>query len=325
MRRTAARQRGAALLMAMLTVTLVATFAATALWQQWRSVEVETAERARAQSNWVLVGALDWARLILREDARAGDNQHPTDHLGEPWAVPLQESRLSTFLAAERGVSTGDQDDLPEVFLSGRIIDLQSRMNLTNLFSDSGEPMPGQLNAFVRLFELLGLPAQEMLSMEENLRRAGQKELADGADVPLRPQRFDQLIWLGVSPELLQAIAPHVTLLPQRTPINLNTASAQVIAASVPELDLASAERLVDTRTRNHLRTVADAAKLLDLATALSQNDFSVGTNFFEVQGRLRVEHSVMNERSLVQRAGGKNNPVVTTLWRERAAGELLQ
>jgi len=32
--------RGAALLAAMLTVTLVATLAATALWQQWRSVEV---------------------------------------------------------------------------------------------------------------------------------------------------------------------------------------------------------------------------------------------------------------------------------------------
>ena len=37
------RQRGAALLAAMLTVTLVATLAASAMWQQWRAVEVETA------------------------------------------------------------------------------------------------------------------------------------------------------------------------------------------------------------------------------------------------------------------------------------------
>ena len=41
------RARGAALLAAMLTVTLVATFAAAAMWQQWRAVEVETAERGR--------------------------------------------------------------------------------------------------------------------------------------------------------------------------------------------------------------------------------------------------------------------------------------
>ena len=58
--------RGAALLLAMLTVTLVATFAAAAMWQQWRAVEVETAERGRVQSAWILVGALDWSRLILR-------------------------------------------------------------------------------------------------------------------------------------------------------------------------------------------------------------------------------------------------------------------
>src|SRR5205085_8977021 len=98
-------QRGAALLIAMLTVALVATLAAASLWQQWRSVEVETAERARVQSGWILTAALDWARLILREDARAGG----ADHLAEPWAVPLQEARLSTFLAADRN-NTADAD-----------------------------------------------------------------------------------------------------------------------------------------------------------------------------------------------------------------------
>ena len=39
----ALRQRGAALLTAMLTVALVATLASAALWQQWRQVEIEIA------------------------------------------------------------------------------------------------------------------------------------------------------------------------------------------------------------------------------------------------------------------------------------------
>ena len=56
---SAPRQTGAALLAAMLTVTLVATLAAAAMWQQWRAVEVETAERGRVQAAWILVGALD--------------------------------------------------------------------------------------------------------------------------------------------------------------------------------------------------------------------------------------------------------------------------
>ena len=78
-------QRGAALLLAMLILALVATTAAGMAWHQQRAIEVESAERARAQAAWILNGALDWARLILREDARSGG----ADHLGEPWAVPL--------------------------------------------------------------------------------------------------------------------------------------------------------------------------------------------------------------------------------------------
>ena len=43
---SARRQRGAAILTAMLTVTLVASFAATAMWQQGGAVGVEGAARA---------------------------------------------------------------------------------------------------------------------------------------------------------------------------------------------------------------------------------------------------------------------------------------
>ena len=111
-------QRGAAILTAMLTVVLVATLASAMLWQQWRGVEVETAQRTRVQSAWILTGALDWARLILREDARQGG----ADYLSEPWAVPLAPARLSTFLAAERGQAlvVDDNDAAQEAFWPGR-------------------------------------------------------------------------------------------------------------------------------------------------------------------------------------------------------------
>ncbi|MBC7941516.1 MAG: general secretion pathway protein GspK, partial [Chitinophagaceae bacterium] len=95
------RQRGAALLTAMIIVTLVATLAAAMVWQQWRAVQVEAAERGRIQAQWILAGAVDWARLILREDARS-NNTKDIDHLGEPWATPLAEAKLSSFLAADR-------------------------------------------------------------------------------------------------------------------------------------------------------------------------------------------------------------------------------
>ncbi|RYY82650.1 MAG: general secretion pathway protein GspK, partial [Comamonadaceae bacterium] len=238
-----ARQRGAALLAAMLTVTLVATFAAAALWQQWRSAEVEAAERGRMQAAWVLVGAVDWTRLILREDGRTAG----PDHLAEPWAVPLEEARLSSFVSGDKNISSDALEGLPDAFLSGRIVDAQSKLNVMNLVA-AGKPVKTSVAAFNKLFELLGLPVQEVAALTANLQRAvpasvaataadasgvnspagaasaplggGAGSVAVSADAsadgtgPLLPQRTSQLGWLGLSPATLAAIEPYVTILP---------------------------------------------------------------------------------------------------------------
>ncbi|MEY4100242.1 MAG: hypothetical protein RL300_1413, partial [Pseudomonadota bacterium] len=159
-------QRGAAILTAMLTVVLVATLASAMLWQQWRAVEVETAQRARVQSTWILTGALDWARLILREDGRQGG----PDYLAEPWAVALAPARLTTFLAAERGEALvgDDADGVQDAFLAGHIQDLQARLNVSNLI-ENGKLHEPSLAAWRRLFAHLNLPESELTSMTQQL------------------------------------------------------------------------------------------------------------------------------------------------------------
>ena len=308
------RQRGAALIMAMLTVTLVATFAAVALWQQWRGVEVEAAERTRTQAAWVLTGSLDWARLILREDGRAGG----ADHLGEPWAVPLREARLSSFLASDKANTGGNStDDAPDAFLAGQIVDMQSRLNVMNLV-DSGKVSEPALKAFTKLFEMLGLPAAQLTRLAENLRFASDTSAANQSSpqAPLLPQRVEQLVWLGLPPASVALLAPYVTLLPARTPVNLNTASAEVIYASVPGLDLADAQRLVAERERQNFRVLDDAGRLIpQLAGQINDGQHSIATRYFEVRGRLRLGPLVIEEHSLLQRDGMD----VKTLWRERA------
>ena len=119
------RRRGVALLTAMVTVTIVATIAAGATWQLARQVDVEHAERKRQQMDWLLTGATDWARLILREDALSSQ----IDALSEPWALPLRESRISTLMSSENG----EGDPVLGAYLSGEITDEQSRLNLVNL------------------------------------------------------------------------------------------------------------------------------------------------------------------------------------------------
>ena len=304
------QQRGAALLAAMLTVALVATFAAGALWQQWKSIEVEGAERQRTQARWLLTGALDWARVILREDARAGDASAPVDHLAEPWAVPLQEARLSSFLAAlpdGTGNAVDDEKLVQQVLLSGQVNDLQGRLNVTNLLN--GDQLdPRTALAFERLFDALGVPNAQLSLLTQGLI-AAQKQSGNS---PLMPQRLNQLSWFGMSPQALQTLSPHITVLPARTPVNLNTASVQVLYASVPGMSLSDAQRLVQQRERQHWASVEAFQKALGRPLSL-EGTHSVSTRYFEVLGRLRMPQTVLQDRSLLQRDGQD----LKVIWRE--------
>ena len=324
------KQRGAALIMAMLIVVLVATFAAASLWQQWRGVEVETAERARVESGWILTGALDWARLLLREDYLASRNA-PVDHLGEPWAVPLKEARLSSFLAADNNNTTTDLGpEVMEAFLSGQIVDLQSMMVLNNMVDAGGGPNPPQIEAFQRLFEILNLPASDLAKLSENMRFAIAATLissAPGAS-PLPPQRLSEIVWLGVSPQTVVALEPFVTVLPLTIPkiplpvrVNVNTASAEVIAA-YGDLDLSEAQRLVQVRGTSYFRNLQDIQSQLTggapAMPASDPNQLGWSSDFFEVHARLRLDKLVVEERSVVRRLSDK----VVVLTRERGPGD---
>lgn len=311
-------QRGAALLMAMLTVALVATFASAALWQQWRSVEVEAAERARIQSDWILTGGVDWARLVLREDAKGST----IDHLGEPWAVPLAEARLSSFLAADHNTTTSNDNDagVMDAFLSGQIIDLESMMNVRNLVDAGGKISLEDLRSFSRLFDVLGLPQSQVDTLAENLRFALDTNASNGSSpmAPLVPQRIEQLVWLGIPQSTVQALKPYATILPERSQINLNTASAEVIYSTLHGLTMGDAQRLVAARASAPFQT-RDAPRALlgmDQATyAAGLDGASVSTRYFEIRSRLRLDKLVVEEHSMVFR----NGPEVKVVQRWRA------
>ena len=291
----------------MIIVTLVATLASAMVWQQWRAVQVEAAERARTQAAWILSGALDFARLILKEDLRSG---RPTA-LTEPWATPLAEARLSTFLAVDKS----NADAGPEAFLSGDISDAQARYNLTNLVNgDKVDPL--ELETLERLCQTVGVETGIATRIAEGLREASAAATGAGAAAPLLPRSVAQLSWLGVDTAALQALQPHVVLLPVITPLNVNTASREVLAAAIKGLDLATAERLVQLRQRTPFKDLpAFTAQVSALAPLAAKLD--VRSSYFEVRGRLRLVDRVLVERSLVQRLP---NGQINVLRRERVS-----
>jgi general secretion pathway protein K len=315
-----ARQQGAALLTAMIIVTVVATLASGMVWQQWRALQVEAAERAQTQSEWVLQGALDWTRMILREDAREGG----ADHLGEPWAAPLAEARLSTFLAADRSMA----EDAPDAFLSGRIVDAQSRYNLRNLIQQ-GKVSRSELQTLERLCGFLGLNGDVAPRLAEALRRAtpgSATEAPSDTDanaapptLPLMPTSVEDLGWLGMDAATVQRLKPYVVLLPRETPVNLNTAAKEVIAAVLPGIDLATAERLVQSRLRDPLKSPADAKSVLGERALTDARRVSVNSNYFIVYGALRLDQVTVAQRSLLERNGRNVRTLSTQRLRDPA------
>ncbi|HIV69563.1 MAG TPA: type II secretion system minor pseudopilin GspK [Candidatus Aquabacterium excrementipullorum] len=330
-RRSAPRgaQRGAALLAAMVIVTIVVTIASSMVWQQWRAVQVESAERGVAQSQWILRGALDWGRLILRAD------NSTVDHLGEPWAVPLAEARISSFLASDQGNNSADEEG-PEAFLSGQIYDVQARVNLWALIDNQGDINLIQLAVLQRLCEYLSLPTSVADLIAQSLRRAWLARSDDPVmlaklggnsgrqQAPVMPQTVDQLVWLGVDAGVVERLRPYVALLvddhgdplPEGV-VNLNTSPREVLAAAL-EIDLGRADRLVQYRQRNPFKDVNEISNVLGTAAGQTANGVAVTSNYFEITGRLRLEDSVMQKRYLVRRL----NKTILVLFETTAAGK---
>lgn len=303
--------RGAALLVAMIVLTLVATLAAGMIWQQSRAIGVEGAERARVQAAWILGGAMNLGRVLLRLDARTPG----VDHLNELWATPLQEASLSSMLAQDRDNNV--VDGAPQAVLSGAITDAQQRYNLRNLVDPATRKIaPAELEALGRLCETASVPPQTAQLLAQGLQAAWRAE-TDGAkdddegtgDAPLAPQAVDQLGWLGLDAESVRRLQPYVELLPEPTPLNINTASPEVLAAVIG-LDVASAKRLESKRP---FKTLQDARGDIPASIPLDPKRLGVGSNYFIIAGVLRMDGRVLEERLLVKRDNRQVLPLART------------
>jgi len=333
------RQRGAALLLALLIMTLVATLAAGMVWLQWRGIEVETAERARAQAEWLLNASLDWGNLILKSSIR-GKN-HTEDDLGQPWATPLAETKLSSFLSAD---GSHTEDSGPEAYLSGQITDATSKYNLYNLLLPKTDlrSLTTEIQRLQILFNAIGVSPEVATTIATGMRASysaqqqapGTPGQADTAGSVLMPIQVADLAWYGIDAKTVKMLEPFVQIVPfpisdaaTPTPINANTAPAEVLMTACPALTRAMAEQLILQRRQ---KPFDDPGKILanvnlagGLCTVGDVKNFppdkilAVTSQYFEIFGQLRYEQHVIRERSVVYR---KDAFTMQVLRRERIA-----
>ena len=325
-----ARQKGVAVITALLLTTLAITIVASLFWQQQVQVRAIENQRLQLQKQWILRGALDWSRLILREDANNDARYKKLDHLGEPWAVPLAETRLDEYVENKEA-----RGDVPDAALSGGIVDAQSRFNLTNL-AQGGKANPGEVAAFARLLSLTRQNpslAQATADMMARAQAAVAPAPATGATggagapvpvsspsskKPLGILQVDDLLAVpDFTPEALAAIKDFIVVIPRTTQINVNTAPAEVLAARIGTLSLSEATALVAARESAWFKDVNDFEQRLQGKTidSTDKQQLTVSTNYFLVNGNVRLNRAGMQMQALIERSGSGALPSTQVIW----------
>lgn len=278
------RQRGAALLLALLAMSLVAMIAAAALADLGDGIERHSGRHDQAQARQLALGAIDWARNTLAQDYR--DNS--TDHGGEQWAIRIPSTPIGS--------------DIDSGTVGGQIDDLSGRFNLNTLAPD-GLPDTQAMALFSSLLEHLGeaVPEAERLASALTRHLARSPGSASGKTLIV----VDELKSLDIlNTEQIERIRPFVTALPTPTRININTASAELIAALAPGLGIDRARMLVAERERVWFRDLADfRARLPQEVSAPGADRIDVRSQHFLITVFTRYGVAVTRLEALVDRA----------------------
>lgn len=301
----ARRQAGAALIVAMLIVALAATVAAAMLAQQSAAASRAQAVRDYDQARWVLRAGMQWARMILAQDARSGS----FDHARELWASGLPVTQVE------------------QATLSGSIMDAQGRFNINNLVRDDGTRSERDIAAFKRLLALVGLRPELAEAAADWLDADSQPGGPAGAEDPhyaglaapyrAANQRVADLAELalvrGWDDAVLAALRPFVSALPRRTAVNVNFAPPEVLAALVAGLTIAEARELARLRAEQPFRDHAQfVSRLPSRELQAAEDDVSVRSQYFVVEGRARLGSADVRMHALMRRDG---NAPATILW----------
>lgn len=278
------RVRGVALITALLITALAGSVAAGLAWDNALDVRRTMVMMYRDQAVQVAVGSEGWVRTILQDDAASTTN----DHLEEIWATEIPALPIDS--EAVQGQ------------IWGGIEDLQARFNVNNLIDGSGQVDTAALEQFERLLAALDLDPR-LASLAADWLDPDQTEaIPDGAEDPLysgftpayrtADQAISNVTELaaidGMDRISFEILLPHVTALPGRTAINVNTASIPVLMSLGPNITLGDAEGLVSAREGGGFADYSDIFAPLvspDLVPWIAES-----TEFFQLNAVVQID-----------------------------------
>jgi general secretion pathway protein K len=107
----------------------------------------------------------------------------------------------------------------------------------------------------------------------------------------------------GFSADILARLAPFVTALPEETPVNVNTAPAQVLQALVPGLSAEEMARVVEQRKTKPFQSREDFLRALSRPPSGSVGvQLDVKSRYFSAEATVRLGRVVVAYRALFER-----------------------
>ena len=305
------QQRGVALITAMLLMALITTLTYGLKWDNELDLRRTYVSMFREEAIQAALGAESWVLTILRQDAE--DSQ--TDHLGEIWA--------SEFPV----LPVGGPGDSIQGEIYGELTDLSGRFNLNNLVDAQGEVDKASFEQFQRLLAALGLDVRFAGLALDWIDSDRDSSFPDGAEdsiytglVP--PYRAanqtlstpTELAALeGMDKATMDILLPHITALPGRQRINVNTATAAVLQSLDENLSTADVERLLAEREDAGFADVGNAFSSLVSPDVLNQ--LADTSDYFQLKVVVRVDTVRITYFSVLERSPqGDTTPILRTL-----------
>lgn len=300
------KQKGVAVILAILIVALATILSVRIFWQQRVWGDLIFADSRQQQIKSYARGGLLWARTILRDDAARSS----VDHLQEIWTTRLPMTPIN--------------DDFQ---LGGEIIEQQGLFNLNNLIDGNGNSQPRMIQVYRSLLGQLGL-SHSLATYLADWMDADSLGGVDGkpedepyleAMPPRLPanhmlREIEDLHFVqGYTPEIIRRLRPYITVLPRQTKINVNTAPAEILLAYINGLRPEEASYLVETRNV-YFRDQVDFLERLPRKgeITLDRYEFDVNSQYFWL--RIKVSHAeaVIESSALLERYAA--NPP-TVIW----------
>ena len=305
------RQRGVAIITALLIVAIATTISISISTRLQLDVRRTGNVIAGDQAYLYLLAAESWSKRILIQDRKDSE----IDHLGEDWAIELPP------LPVEGG------------YIQGKLTDLQSCFNINSLL-DAGTDTNTGSNTNVartrleRLLTNLKIDTAGAQAIIDWIDSDLQTTIPDGAEdvyymnldqpyrtanTPLQSISELRLIKGFEDPLVYATVLPHVCAFGVNTPININTATTEVLRSLADDLTDSDIEKIIEQRNDTAFNNINEFTSSSNLKEKIGSTEgLSVDTEYFMLQTQSTIGQVRVLGYSIIHRSTDGRTTVIS-------------